>query len=110
MLEGRTCLVTGASSGIGAGVARLLALQGARVAGIARRAEKLQELGGEIRAGGGTELFPMTADLTRADDINRAVHEAVGELGRSISWSTVPAPPGQHRRMRATKSGMRLSC
>ena len=82
MLEGRTCLVTGASSGIGAGVARLLALQGARVAGIARRAEKLQELGGEIRAGGGTELFPITADLTRADDINRAVHEAVGELGR----------------------------
>ena len=81
MLEGRTCLVTGASSGIGAGVARLLALQGARVAGIARRAEKLQELGGEIRAGGGTELFPMTADLTRADDINRAVHEALGELG-----------------------------
>jgi 3-oxoacyl-[acyl-carrier protein] reductase len=81
MLEGRTCLVTGASSGIGAGVARLLALQGARVAGIARRAEQLQELGDEIRAGDGTELFPITADLTRADDINRAVHEAVGELG-----------------------------
>ena len=81
MLEGRTCLVTGASSGIGAGVARLLALQGARVAGIARRAEKLQELGDEIRAGDGTELFPITADLTRSDDINRAVHEAVGELG-----------------------------
>jgi 3-oxoacyl-[acyl-carrier protein] reductase len=81
-LEGRTCLVTGASSGIGAGVARLLALQGARVAGIARRAEKLQELAGEIRAAGGnTELLTITADLTRADDINRAVHEAVGELG-----------------------------
>jgi 3-oxoacyl-[acyl-carrier protein] reductase len=81
-LEGRTCLVTGASSGIGAGVARLLALQGARVAGIARRAEKLQELAGEIRAAGGnTELLAITADLTRADDINRAVHEAVGELG-----------------------------
>ncbi|MDP9024472.1 MAG: SDR family oxidoreductase [Candidatus Eremiobacteraeota bacterium] len=81
MLEGRTCLVTGASSGIGAGVARLLALQGARVAGIARRAEKLQELAGEIRAAGGTELLAITADLTRADDINRAVHEAVRELG-----------------------------
>jgi 3-oxoacyl-[acyl-carrier protein] reductase len=81
-LEGRTCLVTGASSGIGAGVARLLALQGARVAGIARRAEKLQELAGEIRAAGGnTELLAITADLTRADDINRAIHEAVGELG-----------------------------
>ena len=81
-LEGRTCLVTGASSGIGAGVARLLALQGARVAGIARRAEKLQELAGEIcAAGGNTELLAITADLTRADDINRAVHEAVGELG-----------------------------
>lgn len=80
-LEGRTCLVTGASSGIGAGVARLLALQGARVAGIARRAEKLQELAGEIRVAGGTELLAITADLTRADDINRAVHEAVRELG-----------------------------
>jgi len=82
MLEGRTCFVSGASSGIGAGVARLLALQGARVAAVARREEKLQELSGEIRAEGGTELIAITADLTRADDINRAVHEAVHALGQ----------------------------
>ena len=65
MLEGRTCLVTGASSGIGAGVARLLALQGARVAGIARRAEQLQELGDEFdipdRAGSRLHFTPVAA-------------------------------------------------
>lgn len=41
-LEGRTALITGAGSGIGAGVARLLAAQGVRIAISARRAEPVR--------------------------------------------------------------------
>jgi NAD(P)-dependent dehydrogenase (short-subunit alcohol dehydrogenase family) len=47
-LTGRSAVVLGASSGIGAAVARLLAAGGARVLGIARSAERLAALGAEI--------------------------------------------------------------
>jgi NAD(P)-dependent dehydrogenase (short-subunit alcohol dehydrogenase family) len=52
-LDGRTALVTGASSGLGAHFARLLAARGARVALAARRVDKLQDIVGDIQAGGG---------------------------------------------------------
>ena len=41
-LEGKTAIVTGASSGIGAAIARALAAEGARVAGGARRVDRLE--------------------------------------------------------------------
>ncbi len=71
-LRGKTCLVTGASSGIGAGVARLLAQQGARVAATARRADKIAHLDGMISIAG---------DVTSAEDIVRIVEEATKALG-----------------------------
>jgi 3-oxoacyl-[acyl-carrier protein] reductase len=55
-LDGKTALVTGASQGIGAAVARALARQGARVVLAARSEEKLQALAEEIRAAGGQAL------------------------------------------------------
>ena len=45
-LRDRTCLVSGASSGIGAGVVRLFSQQGARVVATARRAENIERLEG----------------------------------------------------------------
>lgn len=65
---GKTALVTGASSGIGAAVARALARQGVRVILTARRAERLELLADEIRRDGG-EAHVIAADL--ADEAAR---------------------------------------
>lgn len=71
-LCGKTCLVTGASSGIGASVARLLAQQGARVAATARRADKIAHLDG---------VTSIAGDVTSATDIARIIDEATTTLG-----------------------------
>ena len=68
-LEGRTAIVTGASSGIGAAIARALAAGGARVAGGARRVDRLE-----------TEI-QLELDVTDPASSERFVDEAVRELG-----------------------------
>ena len=68
-LEGKTAIVTGASSGIGAAIARALAAEGARVAGGARRVEQLET---EIR---------LELDVTDPASSERFVEQAVRELG-----------------------------
>jgi NAD(P)-dependent dehydrogenase (short-subunit alcohol dehydrogenase family) len=62
-LRGKTVLVTGASFGIGEGVARIVAGAGAKVVLVARTAERLEEVAGDIRAAGG-EAVVLAADLT----------------------------------------------
>jgi NADP-dependent 3-hydroxy acid dehydrogenase YdfG len=74
-------LVTGASSGIGAAAARSLAERGAAVALVARRAERLEQLAGEIAEAGGTAL-PLEADVSEQAQARSAVERAVEELGR----------------------------
>jgi len=54
-IAGRTALVTGASSGIGRAIAYAFALEGVRVAIMARRRDKLEELAAEIVAKGGAQ-------------------------------------------------------
>ena len=68
-LEGKTAIVTGASSGIGAATAALLAREGARVAGGARRVGQLE-----------TEI-KLELDVTDRESCERFVEAAVGELG-----------------------------
>jgi NAD(P)-dependent dehydrogenase (short-subunit alcohol dehydrogenase family) len=80
LLDGRAALVTGATSGIGRATALRFAGEGARVALVARSAEALKEVAGEIKARGG-EAFEISADVMNESDAGRAVSETVGRLG-----------------------------
>ncbi|MQA75748.1 MAG: SDR family NAD(P)-dependent oxidoreductase [Solirubrobacterales bacterium] len=80
-LDGTVALVTGASSGIGEASARMLAREGAAVAVVARRGERLQALAGEIESDGGRVLV-LEADVTEREQAEGAVGRTVAELGR----------------------------
>ena len=79
-LTGRTALVTGASSGLGAHFARTLAAAGARVVVTARRTERLQALVEELH-GQGREALAVPMDVTDADSVNRAFDQAEQHWG-----------------------------
>jgi uncharacterized protein len=59
----RVTLITGASAGIGAEMARIFASNGHRVALVARRADRLERLAGEITASGGAAPITIPCDL-----------------------------------------------
>jgi 3-oxoacyl-[acyl-carrier protein] reductase len=81
-LTGRTALVTGASVGIGRGIAKALAAEGVRVAISARRIEKLREVAAEIVAAGGAEPVLIEQDMYADDAARRIADAAVAGLGR----------------------------
>jgi len=62
----RVTLITGASSGIGAELARVFASNGHRLALVARRADRLEALAGEIGASGGAAPIVIPCDLEQA--------------------------------------------
>ena len=81
-LQGRIALVTGASRGIGAAVAKAYAAEGAHVIALARTQGGLEELDDAIRVEGGTATL-VTMDLTdhaAIDDLGRQIHERWGRL------------------------------
>ena len=80
-LDGTVALVTGASSGIGAATARALAAEGAAVALVARRKDRLDDLAADIGAAGGRALV-LETDVTDQQQAIDAVDRTVAELGR----------------------------
>ena len=80
-LKDTVALITGSSSGIGAATARRLAAEGAAVALVARRRDRLEELATTISGEGGTVLV-LEADVTSQEQAAAAVERTVAGLGR----------------------------
>lgn len=78
-ISGRVALVTGASSGLGEHLARVLARAGASVVLAARRLDRLERIAGEIRDAG-HRAHAVEMDVTRAESVEQAV-AAAGERG-----------------------------
>ncbi len=97
-LSGRPALVCGASSGIGAAIARGLAAEGAPVVLVARRADALDAVRASIeRAVVGAQVATFTADLSQADAPAAAVAETIDRYGRLdvLVTNTGGPPAGQ---------------
>ena len=79
-LNGKTVVITGASSGIGAAMAREYAAMGAKVVLGARQADKLSEMCREIESKGGKAAW-SECDVTKAEDCQRLIQTAVEKFG-----------------------------
>jgi ribitol 2-dehydrogenase len=75
-LNGKTALITGASSGIGLASARALAAEGVRLALAARSADKLEETKAELG-----DVFVIPADLTRPAEVDAMVSTVLDRFG-----------------------------
>jgi 3-oxoacyl-[acyl-carrier protein] reductase len=80
-LAGRTALVTGASIGIGRGIALALGREGAKLALVARRGDLLEQLAGEIAAAGGTKPVLIVQDFLAEGAPERIAAAAIEGLG-----------------------------
>ena len=80
-IAGKTIVITGSSSGMGAAAARHLAEKGAAVVLGARRANRIEALAAEITKAGGKAIAVAT-DVTKREDLQRLVDAAVETYGR----------------------------
>ncbi|AGZ42878.1 SDR family NAD(P)-dependent oxidoreductase [Actinoplanes friuliensis] len=80
-LEGAVALVTGAGDGVGAATARRLAREGAAVALVGRRRDRLDTVVGEIKLAGG-HAVAMDTDITEPDRAYEAVQDTMDRFGR----------------------------
>ena len=93
-LSGRTAVVTGASSGMGAAIAARLATEGAAVAVLGRRGDKLDQLVSAARDARG-RIVPITADLTSNSDVDAAVaavHQSLGRVDLLVNAAGIMLP------------------
>jgi NAD(P)-dependent dehydrogenase (short-subunit alcohol dehydrogenase family) len=81
MLEGRVAFITGAASGIGAGVARRFAQEGAHIALADVQAEEGERLREELARNGQPALY-VDCDVSDADSVKRAIDATVERFGR----------------------------
>ncbi|MGC9118209.1 MAG: SDR family oxidoreductase [Thermoproteus sp.] len=96
MLKGKTAIVTAARRGIGKGVARVLAREGANLVIASRDLERLSRTASEIRSEFGAEVVPVQADLTKRADVAKIVETAARSFGGVdiLIYNTGPPKPG----------------
>lgn len=95
-MNDRVVVITGASGGIGAAAAELLAGRGMSVVLVARRKEALEA----VAARCGANAFAVVADVSRRDEVGRIVDSALGRFGHIDVWINnvgrgISLPPSQ---------------
>jgi NADP-dependent 3-hydroxy acid dehydrogenase YdfG len=81
-MESKVIVITGASGGIGAALAKLVSRSGARVALLARREKELRE----VAARCGPEALPIVADVTRREEVEGALAASLARFGHVDAW------------------------
>ena len=93
-LKGQKALVTGASSGIGEGIARALGAAGADVVvNYVVKPEAAERIAAEIRSGG-VQALAIQADVSREGDVQAMFRRMLGGWGTIDISSTMPASRG----------------
>ncbi|MFS0645872.1 SDR family oxidoreductase [Siminovitchia sp. 179-K 8D1 HS] len=80
-LQGKTAVVTGASSGIGAAIAKELAAEGANVVLAARRIDRLHEMEQEMNRQGRGKVFAVRTDMANREEVEEMVKKAMETFG-----------------------------
>ncbi|WP_052883225.1 SDR family oxidoreductase [Thermoproteus tenax] len=96
MLKGRVAIVTAASRGIGKGVAKVLAREGASLVIASRDFERLTKTADEIKSEYGAEVVAVKADLTKREEVASITKSALESFGRIdiLVYNTGPPKPG----------------
>lgn len=97
-LAGRTCVITGATSGIGLEIARALAARGATLVPVGRNPQLTREVTDELAAAGSPSVSPVIADLANLRAVRQAAKEIAARhpqidvlVNNAGIWITEPA-------------------
>jgi len=82
----KTIVITGASAGIGEGLARRLAKDGHRLVLAARRANELEAVAGAAEQAGSPRAVAVAADVTKRGDVERIADRAISDFGGFDAW------------------------
>ena len=116
-ITGKVAFVTGAGRGIGKGIAQVLAEAGADVVVNSLTERHVVPLAAEIARATGRRVAPLVADVTKSDQVERAIEQILGQFGRldilvnnlgdSIRKPLVPLP-GQAAKAPLTDEELRF--